>query len=125
MAGLSATQATEIRQLSSPGSLLRHPSDSEESTIREFAIGRATGRNSVHFALPFYGDDGHVDGVAIAALRLDWLTDYIGKRSVLAGAALPSRTAMGNEPPMSGGGVRGAPGIAAVDGSASMYEKPT
>jgi hypothetical protein len=60
----------------------------ETFTIGEFAIGRATGRNSAHFALPFYGDDGHVDGVAIAALRLDWLADYIGKRGVPAGAAL-------------------------------------
>jgi signal transduction histidine kinase len=57
-------------------------------TIGEFAIGRLTGRKSIHFALPFYGDDGRRGGIVIAALNLDWLADYIAKKGVPEGAAL-------------------------------------
>jgi PAS domain S-box-containing protein len=57
-------------------------------TIGEFAVGLTTGRRSLHFALPFYGDDGRMGGVVIAALSLDWLADYIAKKGVPAGAAI-------------------------------------
>jgi PAS domain S-box-containing protein len=59
-----------------------------EFSIGEFAIGLTTGRKSVHFALPFYDDDGRMSGGVIAALSLDWLADYIAKKGVPAGAAL-------------------------------------
>jgi signal transduction histidine kinase len=59
-----------------------------EFTVGEFAIGRATGRNVLHFALPFYGDNGRMGGVVIAALSLDWLADYIARKGIPAGAAL-------------------------------------
>ena len=59
-----------------------------EFTVGEFAIGRVTGRNVLHFALPFYGDDSRMGGVVIAALSLDWLTDYIARKGIPAGAAL-------------------------------------
>ena len=59
-----------------------------EFSVGEFAIGRSTGRNVLHFALPFYGDDFRMGGVVIAALSLDWLADYIAKNGVPAGAAL-------------------------------------
>jgi PAS domain S-box-containing protein len=59
-----------------------------EFTVGEFAIGRVTGRSVLHFALPFYGDDGRMGGVVIAALSLDWLADYIARKGIPAGAAL-------------------------------------
>ncbi|MGY3618238.1 ATP-binding protein [Bradyrhizobium sp. USDA 10063] len=59
-----------------------------EFTVGEFAIGRVTGGKVVHFALPFYGDDGRMGGVVIAALSLDWLADYIANKGVPEGAAL-------------------------------------
>ncbi|MCA1454377.1 response regulator [Bradyrhizobium sp. BRP22] len=57
-------------------------------TIGEFAVGRQTGRNVLHFALPFYGDDARLGGVVIAALSLDWLADSIAQQDVPPGAAL-------------------------------------
>ncbi len=57
-------------------------------TVGEFAIGRATGRTVLHFALPFYDDEARMGGVVIAALSLDWLAGYIAKKSVPDGAAL-------------------------------------
>jgi signal transduction histidine kinase len=57
-------------------------------TVGEFAIGRRTGRNVLHFALPFYGDDARLGGVVIAALNLDWLADYIAQKGVPPGASL-------------------------------------
>ncbi len=57
-------------------------------TVGEFAIGRTTGRKVLQLALPFYGDDGRMGGVAIAALSLDWLADYIANKGVPPGAAL-------------------------------------
>ncbi|WP_027583863.1 ATP-binding protein [Bradyrhizobium sp. Ai1a-2] len=57
-------------------------------TVGEFAHGRATGRNVLHFALPFYGDDDHMGGVVIAALSLDWLAHYLAQKGTLPGAAL-------------------------------------
>jgi signal transduction histidine kinase/HAMP domain-containing protein len=57
-------------------------------TVGEFAIGRLTGRNVLHFALPFYGDDARMGGVVIAALSLDWLADSIARQDVPPGAAL-------------------------------------
>ncbi len=60
----------------------------DKFTVGEFAIGRGTGLKILQFALPFYGDDGRMGGVAIAALSLDWLAEYIAKKGVPAGAAL-------------------------------------
>ena len=57
-------------------------------TVGEFAIGRLTGRNVLHFALPFYDDDARMGGVVIAALSLDWLADSIARQDVPPGAAL-------------------------------------
>src|SRR5262249_30917874 len=59
-----------------------------EFTVGEFAIGRATGRNTLQFALPFYDDEDRMGGVVIAALSLDWLADYIANKAVPKGAAL-------------------------------------
>jgi signal transduction histidine kinase len=59
-----------------------------EFTVGVFAIGRQTGRNVLHFAVPFSGDDGHTGGVVIAALSLDWLADSLARRNVPLGAAL-------------------------------------
>jgi signal transduction histidine kinase/HAMP domain-containing protein len=59
-----------------------------EFTVGEFAVGRQTGRNVLHFALPFYGDDARMGGVVIAALSLDWLADNIARKGIPAGAAL-------------------------------------
>src|SRR5258705_7596096 len=41
-----------------------------EFTVGEFSKGLATGRKIVQFALPFYGDDGRMGGVIVAALGL-------------------------------------------------------
>jgi PAS domain S-box-containing protein len=57
-------------------------------TVGEFAIGRSSGRNVLHFALPFYGDDGRMGGVIIASLSLDWLADYLARKGIPPGAAL-------------------------------------
>jgi signal transduction histidine kinase len=60
-------------------------------TVGEFAHGRATGRNVLHFALPFYDDDGQMGGVVIAALSLDWLAHYLAQKGTPPGAALAIR----------------------------------
>jgi signal transduction histidine kinase len=60
-------------------------------TVGEFAHGRATGRNVLHFALPFYDDDGHMGGVVIAALSLDWLARYLAQKGTQPGATLAIR----------------------------------
>jgi signal transduction histidine kinase len=57
-------------------------------TVGEFAIGRVTGRNCLHFALPFYDDEDRMGGVVIAALSLDWLANYIANKGVPEGSAL-------------------------------------
>jgi signal transduction histidine kinase len=57
-------------------------------TVGEFAIGRGTGHNRLHFALPFYDDQDRMGGVIIAALSLDWLANYIAHKGVPEGAAL-------------------------------------
>jgi signal transduction histidine kinase len=57
-------------------------------TVGEFSTGLSTGRKAIQFALPFYGDDGHMDGVIIATLGLDWLADYIARKGVPEGTAL-------------------------------------
>jgi signal transduction histidine kinase len=59
-----------------------------EFTVGEFATGRQTGRNVLHFALPFYDDDARLGGVVIAALSLDWLAASIAQQDVPPGAAL-------------------------------------
>ncbi|MGX9428842.1 ATP-binding protein [Bradyrhizobium sp. LeoA1S1] len=65
-----------------------HVLQTGEFTVGEFAISRVTGSKALHFALPFYDDEGHMGGVVIAALSLDWLADYIAKMGVPEGAAL-------------------------------------
>jgi PAS domain S-box-containing protein len=57
-------------------------------TVGKFVVGRLSGRNTIHFALPYYGDDAHMAGVIIAALRLDWLTDSMARKDIPPGAAL-------------------------------------
>jgi signal transduction histidine kinase len=57
-------------------------------TVGVFAIGRQTGRNVLHFAVPFFSDDSRLGGVVIAALSLDWLADSLARRNVQPGAAL-------------------------------------
>jgi HAMP domain-containing protein len=57
-------------------------------TVGEYSIGLSTGRRVIQFALPFYGDDGRMGGVIVAALSLDWLADHIAQKSAPAGAAL-------------------------------------
>src|SRR5258708_19068048 len=54
-------------------------------TVGEFSSGLSTGRNVLQFALPFYGDDGRMGGVLVAGLNLDWLADYIARKSVPGG----------------------------------------
>src|SRR5262249_43962939 len=76
--------AIELRRA---GLLHRRPRN-HKFTVGEFAIGRVTGRNVLHFALPFYGDDGRMGGVVIAALSLDWLAQYIMQKGVPPGTAL-------------------------------------
>ena len=56
--------------------------------VGDFAMGRVTGRNVLHFAVPFYDDDVRMAGVVIAALSLDWLADYIAQKGVQPGAVL-------------------------------------
>src|SRR5258705_1289650 len=51
-------------------------------TVGEFSAGLSTGRK------PFYGDDGHMGGVIVAGLDLDWLADYIARKGAPEGAAL-------------------------------------
>jgi signal transduction histidine kinase/HAMP domain-containing protein len=57
-------------------------------TVGEFSTGLTTGRKAIQFALPFYGDDGRMDGVIIATLSLDWLAEYIAQKGAPEGAAL-------------------------------------
>jgi PAS domain S-box-containing protein len=57
-------------------------------TVGEFSIGLSTPRKIIQFALPFYGDDGHIGGVIVAPLGLDWLADHIAQKGVPAGATL-------------------------------------
>src|SRR6267378_924296 len=57
-------------------------------TVGEFSAGLSTGRKVIQFVLPFYGDDGHMGGVIVAGLDLDWLADYIARKGAPEGAAL-------------------------------------
>ncbi len=59
-----------------------------EFTVGEFSIGLSVPRKVIQFVLPFYGDDGHMGGVIVAGLSLDWLADYIARKGVPEGAAL-------------------------------------
>jgi PAS domain S-box-containing protein len=56
--------------------------------VGEYSVGRLTGRNVIHFAMPFYGDDRHVGGVVVAALSLDWLAAHLASKNVPAGGAI-------------------------------------
>jgi signal transduction histidine kinase/HAMP domain-containing protein len=57
-------------------------------TVGQYSIGLSNGRRVIQFALPFYGDDGRMSGVIVAALSLDWLANHIAQKSIPAGAAL-------------------------------------
>jgi PAS domain S-box-containing protein len=57
-------------------------------TVGEFSTGLSTGRKVIQFALPFYDDDGHMGGVIVAGLDLDWLADYIARKGVPEGDSL-------------------------------------
>jgi signal transduction histidine kinase len=57
-------------------------------TVGDFSIGRSVPRKVIQFALPFFDDHGHMAGVIIAPLGLDWLADHIAQKGVPAGAAL-------------------------------------
>ena len=57
-------------------------------SVGEFSKGLSTNRNVIQFALPFYGDDGHMSGVIVAGLSLDWLADYIARKGAPEGTAL-------------------------------------
>jgi PAS domain S-box-containing protein len=57
-------------------------------SVGEFAIGLASGRKVIQFALPFYDDNSNMSGVIIASLGLDWLADYIARKGASEGGAL-------------------------------------
>ncbi len=57
-------------------------------TVGEFSAGLSTGRRVIQFALPFYGTNGRMGGIIVAALSLDWLGDHIGRKGILGGTAL-------------------------------------
>jgi signal transduction histidine kinase len=57
-------------------------------TVGEYSFGLSNGRRVIQFALPFYGDDGRMDGVIVAALSLDWLADDIAHKGIPAGAVV-------------------------------------
>jgi signal transduction histidine kinase/CheY-like chemotaxis protein len=59
-----------------------------EFTVGEFAIGRQSGQNILHFALPFYGNDDRMGGIVVASLSLDWLATALESKSVPPGTAL-------------------------------------
>jgi signal transduction histidine kinase/HAMP domain-containing protein len=59
-----------------------------EFTVGEYSIGKASGRKLIPIALPFYGNDGRMGGVIVAALSLDWLAQSIAHKDVPQGAAL-------------------------------------
>jgi PAS domain S-box-containing protein len=59
-----------------------------EFTVGEFTLGRQSGRKILHFAIPYYGDDGRMGGVIVASLSLDWLADALASKSVPPGAAI-------------------------------------
>lgn len=53
-----------------------------------YSVGRLTGRNVIHFAMPFYGEDRHMGGVIVAALSLDWLAANLASKNVPPGGAI-------------------------------------
>jgi signal transduction histidine kinase len=57
-------------------------------TVGEFSAGLSTGRRVIQFVLPFYGTDGRMGGVIVAALSLDWVGGHIGRKRLPEGAAL-------------------------------------
>ena len=89
MAGPSATRTAIHRPITVAGrTYFANILKTGKFTVGEFSAGLSTGRNVIQFALPFYGDDGRMGGVIIAALSLDWLADYIARKGTPAGAAL-------------------------------------
>ena len=62
-------------------------------TVGEFSAGLSTGRRVIQFALPFYGTNGRMGGIIVAALSLDWLGDHIGRKGILGELRLGSQTA--------------------------------
>ena len=59
-----------------------------EFTVGKFTTGLSTGQNVVQFALPFRDDDGHLAGVIVTALSLDWLGDYVARMDIPKGTVL-------------------------------------
>ena len=57
-------------------------------TVGEFSVGLSVPRNVIQFSLPFYDNDGRLDGIIIAALGLDWLARYVALKAVSPGDAL-------------------------------------
>jgi PAS domain S-box-containing protein len=57
-------------------------------TVGEFSVGRLSGRNALHFAMPFYSDNVHMSGIIVVALSLDWLADDLALKGVPPGGAL-------------------------------------
>jgi signal transduction histidine kinase/HAMP domain-containing protein len=57
-------------------------------SVGEFSIGLSIHRRVIQFALPYYGEDGHVAGVIIAPLGLDWLAKHIARMDIPEGGAL-------------------------------------
>jgi hypothetical protein len=57
-------------------------------TVGEYSIGLAIRERSIVFALPFYQVNGHMGGIILAPLGLDWLADHIARRGIPAGAEI-------------------------------------
>ncbi|MCJ2018960.1 histidine kinase [Methylobacterium sp. E-065] len=53
-----------------------------------YARGTATGRASVHFAQPLRSAGGAIDGVLVAAVDLDWLSQYLQQELRLPSTSL-------------------------------------
>lgn len=57
-------------------------------TVGEYSVGLSNDQRVIQFALPFYGDDGRMGGVIVAALSLDWLANHIAQNDLPPGAVL-------------------------------------
>jgi PAS domain S-box-containing protein len=57
-------------------------------TVGEYSVGRLSGRNVIHFAMPFYGDDRQMSGVIVVALNLDWLAADLASKNVPPGGSI-------------------------------------
>ena len=64
-----------------------------EFAVGGYSIGLLTGRKVVPFTVPFYDDDGHMAGVIMTAISLEWLAKSIAQTEVPRVQRSPSRTA--------------------------------